>query len=174
MKNAITPLCWETSYTKALLIKIFTRVIKTMKNAISSLCWETSNSNALFIKKVIKDPEKCNFLPLLGYVQFQSPGARCRSVLSPLFIVWIFLPLYLNCLSAFLLLYCFILIYFESLSKFVLNLSLKCLWAPSLLKYMMVGRLCPALRQNCNPPGSGFCSCLVGLDNNEMDLLEYF
>ena len=33
--------------------------------------------------------------------------------------------------------------------------------------YKMVGRLCPALRQNCNPPGSGFCSCLVGLDINE-------
>ena len=25
----------------------------------------------------------------------------------------------------------------------------------------------PALRQNCNPPGSGFCSCLVGLDSDE-------
>ena len=33
-------------------------------------------------------------------VQFESLGVRCRSVLSPLFIVWIFPPLYLNCLSA--------------------------------------------------------------------------
>ena len=35
-----------------------------------------------------------------GNVQFQILGVSCRSVLSPLFIVWIFLPLYLNCLSA--------------------------------------------------------------------------
>ena len=37
-------------------------------------------------------------------------------------------------------------------------------WIIEIIK--MVGRLCPALRQNCNPPGS-VCSCLVGLDSNE-------
>ena len=38
--------------------------------------------------------------------------------------------------------------------------------------YKMVGRLCPALRQNCNPPGFGFCSCLVNQDSNKSGLLE--
>ena len=34
------------------------------------------------------------------------------------------------------------------------------------------GRLCQALRQTCNHPGFGFCSCLVGQDSNKSGLLE--